>query len=345
MLKTMKIRDVTVFKSAEISFASGLNVITGENGTGKSHVLKFAYSLMAAMWQPQKKESPAEGKDDLQASASVKLVGVLQPESLGRLARKKQVLSELELVFDEAGDDCALSFSAESEEVTFGKLPERWQPTAPVFFPARELVTLAPYYAAVDAGHRLEYGEMHRDACALLRAPVPRGGKSRPMQKLLLEIEEALGGKVVLDRNGRFYLSTEGQEAREMSLVSEGFRKLAMLFQLINNGSLQSTGYFFWDAPEANLHPKLIRLVARILLELCQSGIQVFIATHSLFLLCELSILLGTKKYQKLPHRIIGLQPSDGGTIVESVDSADALTGLAMLDEELKQTDRYLEAA
>ena len=54
MLKTMKIRDVTVFKSAEISFASGLNVITGENGTGKSHVLKFAYSLMAAMWQPQK---------------------------------------------------------------------------------------------------------------------------------------------------------------------------------------------------------------------------------------------------------------------------------------------------
>ncbi len=340
----MKIRDVTVFKSAEISFASGLNVITGENGTGKSHVLKFAYRLMAAMWQPQKKESPAEAKDDLQARASAKLVGVLQPESLGRLARPKGAC-ELALAFDETADDCALSFSAESEEVTFGKLPERWQPTAPVFFPARELVTLAPYYAAVDAGHRLEYGETHRDACALLRAPVPRGGKSRPMQKLLSEIEEALGGKVVLEQNGRFYLCAAGQEARGMSLVSEGFRKLAMLFQLINNGSLQSTGYFFWDAPEANLHPKLIRLVARILLELCQSGIQVFIATHSLYLLRELSILLGTKKYQKLPHRIIGLQPSDGGTIVESVDSADALTELSMLDEELKQTDRYLEAA
>ncbi len=65
MLKTMKIRDVTVFNLAEISFASGLNVLTGENGTGKSHVLKFACSFMAAMWQPKKKEEPpAKGKDD-----------------------------------------------------------------------------------------------------------------------------------------------------------------------------------------------------------------------------------------------------------------------------------------
>lgn len=345
MLKTLKIRNVTAFKTAEISFASGLNVITGENGTGKSHVLKFAYSLMASMWQPQKKKPPAKGKDALQASASAKLVGVLQAESLGRLARKKQVSSELELVFDETADDCAVSFSAESEAVTFRKLPERWQPKAPVFFPTRELMTLSPYFAAVDAEHSLGYEETYRDACALLRAPVPRGAKSRPMQGLLNEIEAALGGKVVLDRNGRFYLCTAGQDAREMSLVLEGHRKLAMLFQLVNNGSLQNKGYLFWDAPEVGLHPKLIRLVARILLELCQSGVQVFIATHSLFLLRELSILLGTKQYQKVPRRIIGLQPSDGETTVEAVDSADALTGLSMLDEELKQTDRYLEAA
>lgn len=347
MLKSLKIRDVTVFKAAEIDFAPGLNVIAGENGCGKSHVLKLVYSLMAATWQPQKKEPPARGKAFLQTSVSAKLVGVLRPESLGRLSRRRpgRVHSELELRFDEPADDCSISFSTKDEEVSLNKLPERWQPKAPVFFPTRELMTLYPNFVAFYDGHYLEYEETYRDTCVLLGAPVLRGAKSRQTQKLLMEIEEALGGKVTLDRNGHFYLSMAGQGTMEMPLVSEGFRKLAMAVQLINNGSLQDKGYFFWDEPEANLNPKLIKLVARLILGLCKGGIQVFIATHSLFLLRELSILLSTKEYLKVPRRFIGLHREGGETTVETVEAADELTALAMLDEELSQTDRYLAEA
>jgi predicted ATP-dependent endonuclease of OLD family len=48
MLKQMTLKNVTVFPDADLQFASGLNVIVGENGCGKTHLLKVAYALIAA---------------------------------------------------------------------------------------------------------------------------------------------------------------------------------------------------------------------------------------------------------------------------------------------------------
>ncbi len=42
MLTRLVLKNFTVFAEAEFRFASGLNVIVGENGAGKSHVLKAA---------------------------------------------------------------------------------------------------------------------------------------------------------------------------------------------------------------------------------------------------------------------------------------------------------------
>jgi len=41
VLKSLRIRNFTVFKEADLTFAGGLNVIVGANGTGKSHLLKL----------------------------------------------------------------------------------------------------------------------------------------------------------------------------------------------------------------------------------------------------------------------------------------------------------------
>ena len=46
MIKTLKLSNFTVFKEAELEFSPGLNVIVGENGTGKSHLLKLAYTIL-----------------------------------------------------------------------------------------------------------------------------------------------------------------------------------------------------------------------------------------------------------------------------------------------------------
>ena len=52
-----------------------------------------------------------------------------------------------------------------------------------------------------------------------------------------------------------------------------------MIARLIATGSLLDKGFLFWDEPEANLNPKIIKLMARIIVELGLHGIQVFVAT------------------------------------------------------------------
>jgi predicted ATPase len=130
----------------------------------------------------------------------------------------------------------------------------------------------------------------------------------------------------------------------EMHLVAEGLRKLAMVARLIATGQLIDKGFLFWDEPEANLNPKVIKSVAKTILHLCRNGIQVFIATHSLFLMRELDILLQTNEFGDTPARFFGLHIRENGVEVQQGDSIDDIGEIAALQEELSQSDRYLES-
>jgi predicted ATPase len=129
----------------------------------------------------------------------------------------------------------------------------------------------------------------------------------------------------------------------EMHLVAEGLRKLATVARLIATGSLLDKGYLFWDEPEANLNPKIIRTVARTILQIAESGIQVFIATHSLFLMRELHILQ-QREFKTLDGRCFGLHiESEGAVTVKQGKTMDDIGSIAALDEDLQQSERYVD--
>jgi len=92
----------------------------------------------------------------------------------------------------------------------------------------------------------------------------------------------------------------------------------------------------------ADLNPKVVKLVARTILNLCAAGVQVFIATHSLFLLRELDILLKNEEFRRVATRFIGLSPGDKGVAVEQGATIDDLGEITALQEELSQSDRFL---
>lgn len=348
MLKKMKINNLTVFSEANFTFGAGLNVIIGENGCGKSHLLKAAYSLIAASAEEGRKPNAGlPTKSSMQKIYADKLVNVLRPEALGRLARRKQGRErcEISLAFSEKKLNFSLDFATSSKtEVQISELNTAWQPKAPVFLPTRELLTLYPGFISVYDNHYLEFDETYRDCCLLLGAPALKGPREKKAAELLKPIEEAMGGKVTLDTNGRFYLSVPGAGKMEMPLVAEGLRKLAMLARLISTGSLLDKGYLFWDEPETNLNPKLIKLVARAILHLCNSGIQIFISTHSLFLLRELEILSLEAEFKDVDKQYFALRPGEAGVVVEQGSSVEALDTLVILDEELNQSERFMHA-
>ncbi len=55
----------------------------------------------------------------------------------------------------------------------------------------------------------------------------------------------------------------------------------------LETGAIQpgESGPLFWDEPESNMHPRLMDLFVKILLELSRNGQQVIIATHGYVLL------------------------------------------------------------
>ncbi len=192
----------------------------------------------------------------------------------------------------------------------------------------------------------LEFEETWRDTCSLLGAPLRRGPTEKRIKELLAPLELSMRGSIELDHGGRFYLRN-AQGRMEISLVAEGLRKLGIVARLIATSVLFDKGFLFWDEPEANLHPTLIRCVAETILSLCGMGIQVFIATHSLFLLREIDMLLSNKKRSSdnalTDARFFGLHESDNGVIIQQGSSMEDIGDLTLVDEELKQSDRFLE--
>jgi predicted ATPase len=345
MLKRMTIKNLTVFPDADLKFGPDLNVFVGENGAGKTHLLKLAYSVLASSAEEGRKPNATlPTKSAYQMRLADKLVNVFRAESLGRLARRKQGRErcDISLAFERADWNITFGFATNSKsEVGREKLSGAWVDVSPAYLPTRELLTIFPNFVSVYEGHYLEFEETWRDTCLLLGALLQKGPKEKRIRELLEPLETAMGGSIELDKNGRFYFrSVSGR--MEMPLVAEGLRKLGMLSRLIATGALLDKGYLFWDEPETNLNPRLIKWVAKSILDLSAGGIQIFIATHSLFLLRELEILLSDKAHKGVKTRFFGLHQTADGVVIEQGVSVDDIGEIAALDEELEQSDRFL---
>lgn len=340
-MKSLNVRNFAAFADADLEFSSGLNVLVGENGTGKTLLMKLAYAVMRVAAERERGQPGQLAKSWLERRIAEKLQAVIRPESLGRLVRRRQGRGRCDVAVESNGA-LAFSFAAQSRTtVNVHQVPRPSQTNQPVFLPTRELMTIYPGFLALYDNYYTEFDETWRDACQLLGAPAVKGSREQEIGRLLCPLEEAMGGRVVLDsRADRFYL--QGATGRvEMPLVAEGVRKLAMLARLTATGKLMDKDCLFWDEPETNLNPKLMRSTARAILDVCASGAQVFVATHSLFMLREFDILCSTS-HAEAERRFFAFDKANAAVTVQQADDLADVAPLLLLDEDLEQSDRYL---
>src|SRR5215469_12723340 len=176
MLKSLHLTNFTVFPEASFTFGKGLNVVIGENGAGKSHVLKAAYSAIAVSAARSKDGgTDLPTKSQLQTALAEKLQAVFRPDGIGRLVRRQRGRSKCSLsyTFDVAKLNLEFSFTTLAKtEVTIEMMPTARVEKLPVFLPTRELLTIFPGFVSLYETTHLQFEETWRDTCLLLGLPL-----------------------------------------------------------------------------------------------------------------------------------------------------------------------------
>jgi len=351
MISRLKTANFSILKNAEFNFAPGLNVITGSNGTGKSHILKLAYT--AARWSYEmslrEKRQMRPDKATLQKELAGKLVDVFRCDGLGRLSTRGQGVqrTEVDIRFrSKPKCDFSLSFSTKSTtDAVLDKVPQEFYPDESVFFPTKEMLSMYPGFVSLYDNNALQIDETYYDLCKALAKPLSRGPKLAEIRPLLNEVEGILQGQIELV-NDRFYLQLKHGGRFEIPLVAEGFRKLGAVAYLLANGTVARQSILFWDEPETNLNPAYMVKLARLLVAIARNNTQVFIATHSLFMVRELSLLLMSPEWQSVTRMFYALDidPVSRGVRISHGDSAEEIEPIAALDAEIAQSERYIES-
>ncbi len=367
MINKLHLENFTAFSQANITFSPGLNVFIGENGTGKTHLLKLGY-LFCNAWSYLMKSHRILGKQRTEEYLATRLKELFKPDKIGNLSCSpsdgKTVISSdvvgaiptihIRMPHEKPKEpfpepmSWEVTFSSRSEKhISVEQFPDEAPINAffsqSVYIPTKEIISFFDGFKEVARKYSLQFDDTYLDLAENLS--LPKLKQSPELLHTQLQIlNHAIGGNIVL-KNGRFYISTKETKDREITLVAEGMRKIATLLHLINNGSLEKGGTLFWDEPEANLNPRLVKLVAKTIYSLVQEGVQVVLATHSLFLLRELEILGNSKEFKDLPSRFFALEQNENGVNITQGDCVDEIDPIIMLDEALQQSDRFLEEA
>lgn len=289
-INTIKFEHFTAFKELDIPCSPGVNIFIGQNGTGKTHILKAAYAAC---------DISKSGKTFAQ-----KLVNVFMPSGnqLGRLVYRQVGTQKAALEITRANKTLQISFSSRTRRLEDASVKgvEMWManPVESVYLPVKEMLTNAPGFRSLYNARELHFEEVYADIIDRAYLPPRRGAAESNRKKLMKVLEKAMAGRVISRDEEFFHSSKEGN--LEFSLLAEGMRKLALLWLLIQNGTLLQGSILFWDEPEANLNPKIIETAVEILLELQRMGVQIFIATHDYVTLKEFD--LQTKKKDQVKY-------------------------------------------
>lgn len=337
MLTKISFERFTAFERLEMELSPGINIFLGENGTGKTHILKAAY----AACDIAKSEGSLAEKIDAVFYPSGKRIGRLVKRSVGRSSGSLKITRRLE---DDTEVTLRLSLTSLMKgpnEAGVSGATRAWreQPMEAAYIPVKDMMANAPGFRSLYDEREIHFEEIYVDILRKAFLPILRGPADRERKRLLTSLQAAMEGKVIA-KNEEFFLRNKQGEL-EFTLLAEGYRKLGLLWILIQNGTLLEGSALFWDEPETNLNPKLMKAVVGILIKLQRIGVQIFLSTHDYVILKEFD--LQTKKKDKLLFHSLYRDPKSGEIMLDSTPEYSAISPNAIDDTFGNIIDREIE--
>ena len=331
-LTRIRLQRFTAFEDLDIGLSPGINVFIGENGTGKTHILQTAYAACDV--------SRTKG------SFAGKLVRVFRPleDRVGRLVHRAGKSSTATIEVFRGDLKLRSSFTNHTKDAAKARVTGKagWtaEPVESVYIPVKEVLANAPGFRSLYATRDVAFSEVYADLIDRALRPILRGPHQQDRKRLLVSIQGSMEGKVSVEDENFFLKSKRGK--LEFPLVSEGMRKLALIWLLVQNGTLLHGAVLCWDEPEANLNPRKVGALVDILLELQRMGVQVLLATHDYVLIKELSLKAQTGD----DVRFHALYRADGGKVLHQTaeqfsgidENAITATFADLYDREVRQS-------
>lgn len=291
-IKTLTLKNFMLFEKETIDWSKNINIICGENSTGKTTLLKLMYSVL----QPISKGNHKVISREIEEKVFVdKLRGVFRPDEMkiGRLVSRKQGSNRTDFTIGlDRGQKISVGFGNRQENHLDIKVERSDLLTKcdVIYIPTKEMISSIEHFASLYEEYHIDFEEMYYDLAKLLARPLSKGPNTNEQNEVLRSFEKIMKGQIV-QKDKKFYLKIKGEGEFEMGLLSDGYRKLSMIVYLILSGSISKDTILFWDEPETNMNPKMIRPIVQAIVVLAKMGVQIFVSTHDYFVQQEFNML------------------------------------------------------
>lgn len=273
---------------------ANINLIIGENGTGKTFLLKALYSAVRSM------EDYRRGDDikTINEVVSEKLRWTFQVDKLGDMV-SKSAEEGLSLEICLGSERIGYQFTASaSGKVGNASAPDGGKAGNSIFIPAKEVLSLfSVILKSREVDKSFGFDDTYYDLARALRIAPSRGKNYTVFANSRKIVSDVIDGKVDYDEgSGKWFYKNKKNQKFSIGATSEGVKKIAIMERLLANGYLSNNSIIFIDEIESALHPKAICQFLDMIDSIANNmGVQVFIASHSYFVIKKL-FLIALKK-------------------------------------------------
>lgn len=269
---------------------SKINLIIGENGMGKTFLLKAIYSAVRTLEEYRRGEDIRSANDIL----SEKLRWTFQVEKLGDLANRscEDGLS-FAMDLDDKSIEYQFSSSAVSKVVTADVSNEGKEGNS-IFIPAKEVLSL---YSVILKSREIDqsfgFDDTYYDLAKALRIAPTRGKNFTAFAESRKKVKDVIDGKIEYDSNSsKWTYKNSHNQKFAIGATSEGVKKIAIMDRLLANGHLDNNSIIFIDEIESALHPDAICQFLDMIAYLAEEmKLQFFVTSHSYFVIKKLVLI------------------------------------------------------
>ena len=241
-INSVIIKDYLVFKNEfTAEFCSGVNVLIGVNGTGKSTIMKSLYDL---------KNQYLISNEDYLLMDSVTGMLVCEAEIENRVRNWGTAFIEEKIK----------NF---------------------IYIPEKDILEHAKGLLTFIEQKQTGFSELYKDVLISAQdiPTKTQTAVQKSIGEKISDIIG--GHVEWIPSEGLFYTIKKDGMRIPFDNEASGYKKLGYLGLLVTAGQFEPGSVLFWDEPENSLNPEHIPVLVDILLELSRNGVQIFIATHS----------------------------------------------------------------